>query len=120
MINLPEIVYFYSSEREHGHWAWPESRTLDVFFQRQWILCLNDVFRIQLPVSYRRRRWVVAQEDLEQNLNGLVQLVDSGRKSTQMSHLSKSKDTLIENDSSKSKSHPVKCYSSKKKNSVWF
>ena len=32
----------------------------------------------------------------------------SGGKSTQLSCLSKSKDTLIENDSSKSESHPVK------------
>ena len=34
---------------------------------------------------------------------------DSG-KSTQLSYLSKSKDTLIENDLSKSESHPVKYY----------
>ena len=37
----------------------------------------------------------------------------SGGKSTQLPYLSKSKDTLIENDSSKSESHPVKYYLSK-------
>ena len=31
-----------------------------------------------------------------------------GGKSTQLLYLSKSKDTVIENDSSKSESHPVK------------
>ena len=39
--------------------------------------------------------------------------ITSGGKSTQLSYLSKSKDTLIENDSSKSESHPVKYYLSK-------
>ena len=34
--------------------------------------------------------------------------MSSGGKSTQLSYLSKNKDTLIENDSSKSESHPVK------------
>ena len=34
-------------------------------------------------------------------------------KSTQLSYLSKSKDTLIENHSSKSESHPVNYYLSK-------
>ena len=37
----------------------------------------------------------------------------SDGKSTQLSYLSKSKDTLIENDSSKSESHTVKYYLSK-------
>ena len=37
----------------------------------------------------------------------------SGGKSTQLSYWSKSKDILIENDSSKSESQPVKCYVSK-------
>jgi hypothetical protein len=36
-----------------------------------------------------------------------------GGKSTQLSYLSKSKYTLVENDSSKSESHPVKYYLSK-------
>ena len=39
--------------------------------------------------------------------------MNSGGKSTQLSYLSKSKDTLIENDSNKSESHPVKYYLSK-------
>jgi hypothetical protein len=34
--------------------------------------------------------------------------ITSGGKNTQLSYLSKSKDTLIQNDSSKSESHPVK------------
>ena len=37
----------------------------------------------------------------------------SGGKNTQLSYLSKSKDIFIENDSSKSESHPVKYYLSK-------
>ena len=37
----------------------------------------------------------------------------SGGKSSQLSYLSKGKDNLIENDSSKSESHPVKHYLSK-------
>jgi hypothetical protein len=37
----------------------------------------------------------------------------SGGKSTQLSYLNKSKDTLIENDSSTIESHPVKYYLSK-------
>ena len=37
----------------------------------------------------------------------------SGGKSTQLSYLSKSKDTFIENYSRKSESHPVKYYLSK-------
>ena len=40
-------------------------------------------------------------------------IIYRGGKSTQLSHLSKSKDTLTENDSSKSESHPVKYYLSK-------
>ena len=39
--------------------------------------------------------------------------LSSGGKSAQLSYLSKSKDTLTENDSSKSESHPVKYYLSK-------
>ena len=42
-----------------------------------------------------------------------ILLPSSGGKSTQLSYLSKSKDTLKENDSTKSESHPVKCYLSK-------
>uniref|UniRef100_A0A674A4I0 Uncharacterized protein n=1 Tax=Salmo trutta TaxID=8032 RepID=A0A674A4I0_SALTR len=39
--------------------------------------------------------------------------IGSGGKSTQLSYLGKIKDTLIENDSSKSESHPVKSYLTK-------
>ena len=37
----------------------------------------------------------------------------SGVKITQLSYFSKSKDTVIENDSSKSETHPVKSHLSK-------
>jgi hypothetical protein len=40
----------------------------------------------------------------------------SGGKSTEKSYLSKSEDTLTENDSSKSESYPVKYYLSKSLN----
>jgi hypothetical protein len=43
-------------------------------------------------------------------------VIFTGVKSTQLSYLSKSKDTLIENDSSES--HPVKYYLSKSKDTL--
>ena len=49
-----------------------------------------------------------------------ILLILSGGKSTQLSYPSQSKDTLIENDSSKSESHPVKYYLRKKSKSIWF
>ena len=43
----------------------------------------------------------------------VTSLTTSGGTSILLSYLSKSKDTLIENNSSKSESHPVKYYLSK-------
>ena len=76
------------------------------------VAAVDASFCFQLESDELILLWLDGHARKDKGDNGNI--ISSGGKSTQLSYLSKSKDTLlIENYSSKSGSHPVKYYLSK-------